>query len=329
MTLPRAVGILLALSALYLGVLAWADARGGVFAHGAALWSLAPVLCGASWLSYVLRYARWRWLLGRAGRPVAGVPGFLAYVAGFAFTATPGKVGELLRVRYFGQQGVPGATVVGAFVFERAMDLVVVLALGSLYVVRPDVWLFVAFFVAGFLACLALVAWRPQLLFRMAAWIRARGGPRLSRPLVLLGQGLLQTRRWLTLPDLLVSLACGFAAWGLTSWAFLHLLRALAGLPVPTMQVLAMYPLAMLAGAASMLPGGIGSTEVALVALVAAAGVPVAVGAVAAVGIRLATLWFAIACGVASVAILELRQAGTQAGGVSSVALPDDRPSPP
>lgn len=325
MTLSRAFGILLLLGAAYLGVLGWADARKGVFTGAAGLWMLAPTLCAASLLSYVLRYLRWRWLLARAGSPIPLVRGFLAYLAGFAFTATPGKVGELLRLRYHCRQGVPATRVVAAFVFERALDLVVVLALASLHFARPDLWIHVVLFVGGFLACIAAAAWHPGVLSWLAAQARRRGAARVANGVQLVADGLAHTRRWLTVPDLLVSLAAGFAAWLLSSWTFLHLLRQVTDVPMPALQVLAMYPLAMLAGAASMLPGGIGTTELALVAMLGAAGIPLAVGTVAAVGIRLTTLWFAIACGIVAAAVLEWQQDPAR----SPLALPHDRPSPP
>jgi uncharacterized membrane protein YbhN (UPF0104 family) len=316
MTLRRALAVLAVLTVGYLGLLAWADARGGVFLQGVQLWSLAPALLAASLLSWLIRYARWSWLFARTGVRCRAVPGLLAYLAGFAFTATPGKLGELVRIRYFAQQGVRPSTVVAAFVFERAMDLLAVLALASLFIVRTDVWLFVALFVLAFMACLLAAAFHPALLGRAAARLRRYGAVRLASSILLVRDGLVASRCWLTLPDIAVALACGLAAWGLTSWSFLYLLRQLTEVsPHLLLQSLAVYPLAMLAGAASMVPGGLGSTEVAIVALLAAMGVPVATAAVAAVGIRLSTLWFAIVAGLLSAVALELRHARGLAAG--------------
>ncbi len=63
----------------------------------------------------------------------------------------------------------------------------------------------------------------------------------------------------------------------------------------------------MLAGAASMMPGGVGSTEVTIVALLAVFGVSTGQATLAAVGIRFATLWFAVLCGLAACGVLERR----------------------
>jgi uncharacterized membrane protein YbhN (UPF0104 family) len=55
-----------------------------------------------------------------------------------------------------------------------------------------------------------------------------------------------------------------------------------------------------------MMPGGVGSTEVTLVALLAHFEVPLATALLAAVGIRLMSLWFAIGCGFIAMGVLEL-----------------------
>ena len=73
--------------------------------------------------------------------------------------------------------------------------------------------------------------------------------------------------------------------------------------------LLALFPVAMLAGAASMLPGGLGSTEAILIALLTFSGAALAPASLAAVGIRLATLWLATVMGMAAFGWLEWRRA--------------------
>ncbi|MEO6368880.1 MAG: lysylphosphatidylglycerol synthase domain-containing protein, partial [Steroidobacteraceae bacterium] len=119
-----------------------------------------------------------------------------------------------------------------------------------------------------------------------------------------LRDGLVGCRIWFHPLDLLVGAALGLAAWLITSLAFVYLVRHL-GLPVPFPDALAIYPLAMLVGAASMLPGGFGSTEATIAAMLTLYGVALPLAVLAAVGIRLATIWFAIVCGLAAAIRLE------------------------
>lgn len=306
MKIRRTFAGLFALTILYLAALIWTDSRNQVFAQLPSLLAVLPGLMGIALFSYLIRYMRWRWLLARAGNVTAWLPGFLAYLSGFAFTATPGKVGELIRIRYFQPMGVPPPKVLGAFIYERAFDLIAVLVLSSLALAHNELFPFALAFVAVLLGAIVVMASRPKWISKVAAYLRLRRFKWLARLLVTLREGLLACRLWLTPRDMLVSLALSLAAWAATSFSFVWLVDQL-GISLNLSIALAIYPLAMLAGAASMVPGGVGSTEAAIVALLALFGVSVGVAAMAAVGIRIATLWFAVLCGVGACGILEAR----------------------
>jgi len=107
------VGFLL-LTGGYVGLLVWADARTPLFASIRGLLPLLPAMIAMSAFAYLARYLRWRRLLARAGHATGFGRGLLAYLSGFAFTATPGKVGELVRMRYLVPLGVPAPSRVPA-----------------------------------------------------------------------------------------------------------------------------------------------------------------------------------------------------------------------
>ncbi|GKS83850.1 flippase-like domain-containing protein [Acidovorax sp. SUPP1855] len=301
-----------ACTAAYVAALVWADARNQVFAQLPQVLAWMPSMAAIAFASYLLRYLRWRWLLARAGHAVPWGAGFLAYLSGFAFTATPGKVGELVRVRYFAHGGVPAARTVSAFVYERAFDLLCVVLLAALAIPALPLFAVLVAFVAGMIGAVVLVAARPAWLLRGAARLRRRGWPRLSRAVRALALGLAGCKAWLHPLDLGISLGLGLAAWGLVALSFAWLLRGL-GIDLPWRDAASLYPTAMLAGAASMLPAGIGTTEATLVALLALHAVPLGLATLAAVGIRVATLWFAVLCGFVAIGVLERRRAGGEA----------------
>ncbi|XAH23736.1 lysylphosphatidylglycerol synthase transmembrane domain-containing protein [Xylophilus sp. GW821-FHT01B05] len=293
-----------ACTAAYVAALVWADARNQVFQQLPQVLAWMPAMLTLAFASYVLRYTRWRWLLGRAGYRTPWGTGFLCYLAGFAFTATPGKVGELVRVRYFARLGVPAARTISAFIYERAFDLLSVVLLAALAIPARPLFALLLAFVAGMTGMVALTAARPGWLLRSAAWLRRQGWPRLARAGRTLALGLAGCRAWLRPADLLASLGLGLAAWGVVALSFAWLLDGL-GIALPWRDAAAIYPTAMLAGAASMLPAGIGTTEATIVALLALHAVPLGLAALAAVGIRVATLWFAVLCGFVAAAALE------------------------
>ena len=289
----------------YLLALVWVDPRNQVFAEFPKLLSILPTLIGLSLLSYVVRYLRWYWLLCRAGNKTNVVSGYLAYLAGFAFTATPGKVGELLRIRYLGPQGVPPWKVLAAFIYERASDLIAVFLLSTLAISRNDIFLVALGFVATFLTGLIFAALHPIWLTKISIRLRFYRLKKLARIGMTLRDGISGCRIWAKPLDIMVSLALGILAWSITSFSFLCLLNHM-GVTIPAISALAIYPLSMLAGAASMLPGGLGSTEMTIVALLSLFDVPLGTATLAAVGIRFSSMWFAMLCGFFALSILEL-----------------------
>jgi uncharacterized protein (TIRG00374 family) len=298
----------LALLAVASVAVTWSVAGGAALSASLpGMLRVLPWMAGLSIGSMLLRYLRWRWLLRRFANRLTPWRGFLAYVAGFAFTASPGKAGELVRIRYHAPFGIGAAQVFSAFLFERACDLVAVLVLSCLALAQPGLLLLAAAFVALLLAAIGVLARWPALLGRAADALAARGHPKLAGTLRAVRDGFAGCRIWLTLPDLSIGLAVGLAAWALTALSLVLLLAQL-GFTLRWTAALSTYPLAMLVGAASMLPGGIGSTELAIVALLAPLGVPVATATLAAVGVRFATLWFAIACGLLAMLRLEALQ---------------------
>lgn len=290
---------------IYLTMLLLVDTNKGFFEYLPTAMNKLPALMLFSLASFSLRYARWFWLLRWAGSEVPVWRGWLAYLSGFAFTATPGKVGELVRIRYFGRLHVDGSRVMSAFVFERALDLVVVFCLAAFWAVDTQMFAVAATFVGTFLIVVGSVMFKPKLLEVLSIAFFDNGWLRSGRLLRFVAQAMAGCSVWLRPVPLLSSLLLGFGAWCITALAFVYLLKTLQ-LQVPILAAFAAYPLAMLAGAASMLPGGVGSTEVAIVLQLQLHGVPVANALLAAVVIRLATIWFSVVCGFVSILITEM-----------------------
>lgn len=271
-------------------------------------------LCGALVLvSYVFRYQRWRSVLAAQRlRPRSWGQGALAYLAGFAFTASPGKAGELLRIRYFNWQGIPPTATLATFIFERALDLLVitVLAIGAAHLI-PAFGVLAAI-ILGVLLILALLGCWPTLARTAHRCIELLPGPPLRRLGHFLVSGASALGPLLRVRLLLPAGLQGAAAWLLTAIAFGLLCKAL-GITLPWPLALGVYPLAMLVGALSFVPGGVGTTEAAIVLMLGATGVPMETALTVAIGIRLVSLWLAVLVGMLAMLALELGSRPPQA----------------
>lgn len=301
---PAAILVLLSLA--YVSAILILDQRQGT---AGVLSRVAPALLPAALLTLVhllIRYVRWRWLLHQKGQRFPFFEGLLAYFAGFAFTVSPGKVGELVRIRYFARMGVPPTQTIACFVFERLADLVVVLLLASLIMGRASGFaVAVGFVLAIFAIVVILASWRApytvvQRILRHHRWHRSGRFIRVFR------HGLKGAMSYVNPRSLCIAFGFGFIAWATISLIIVGFVEALA-LNLPKFHVFAIQPAATLIGAASMLPGGVGSTEAAIVLLLRQSGVIVELGAIIAVATRVASLWLAMVLGILAMVLLELR----------------------
>ena len=276
---------------------------------------LAPVLA-LSLVNYGLRFARWQLYLRALGVELAAGRSLAVFLVGFLLSVTPGKAGELGKawlVRELG--GGPALRVVPAVLAERVTDLLgvlLLLALGAL--AFPGGAEIAAAGVAAVLACAALLGWRraAEALFRGAErlpWLGAR---------IHHLHELYERLRRLISPRLLAAgLALSALAWGAEGVGF----RVVVGSYSPKAGLLASlfdYAASTLAGALSMLPGGLLASEGSLTALLNAQGLDTATAATATLIIRAATLWFAVALGLGALPWvlrrLDRRRAGTAGG---------------
>lgn len=293
---PRAVRLPLKPLLLVLGVVAtayaaallvWGDSPRASLAH---LWSWTGLQAGLlCLLNYGLRGLRWRLWMAHYGRHFGALEGLRLYLAGYAFTPTPGNVGEAVRGLMLVRNPLGARQSLAIFGAERLADLLclLLLCLPALWWVLGDggmawaapAWLPVLL-AAGLLAAVVLLG----ILFRMRrsllqrfGWLREAWHCLALRPLV-----------WLALTLL------AWAAQGLAVWL---ICRAFGVSPGP-LEATGFYALAMVAGALSALPAGLGGTEAVLAGLLVGYGASPGAALGITVLTRLLTLWLAVAIGV-------------------------------
>ena len=258
--------------------------------------ALAPL---ASWaglqaaalclVNYALRGWRWRIWMARYGRHFGRMQGLRLYVAGYAFTPTPGNVGEAVRTLMLADKPLTLAQSLAVFGAERLADLLCLLLLSMPAVVwalqrgvvtpATAAWLLGAVALGGAGIAAGVMRYRQRLLQRLP-WLAGAVTCLSARPAT-----------WLCL-TLLAWAAQGSALW---------LLCQAAGVDVTLLLAVGFYAVAMVAGALSALPAGLGGTEAVLTGLLMLVGTPGGQALGITVGVRVLTLWLAVALGVLAV----------------------------
>ena len=253
-----AVAVLFVAGLAVSGILVGADdvlARLGLLSP-----ELVAGLLALSLVNYASRTWRWHLFGRRLGIAVPFPRTALYYVAGFAMTPTPGKLGEALRL----------------WLLERVH--------GYRY----------AHSAAAVLAIAALLARSGPLLSLIGRTHAAFG--RWPRMFAAARHAVRQTARLFDPALVAAALALGLVGWLAECVGLYWLVNALGG-QIGLQGAVFVFAFSLLVGAVSMLPGGLGSTEATMFALLTLADVPADIALAATAVNRAATLWFAVLLG--------------------------------
>ncbi len=277
-----------------------------------------PVFLALPLVNYLLRFVKWHYFLRRIGVRVPLGESLPVFIAGFSMTVSPGKFGELIKcVILRNRRGLPMALTSPVVVAERITDLISMVALaavgaalvggrGALPVAAAGV-----LFIAGAMTALF---WDPawKLLSGVAEkipFVGRRAGATASfrrSAISLLDAG-----------SMLVSVPLGMAGWGAEALVLCVAARSV-GASLPPGAAILSHAIGTVAGAVSMIPGGLGLTEVTIDGLLGGYMTP-ARAAVTTLLMRFCTLWFGVLLGLGAL--------GLQKKFVSGGAVPPE-PSP-
>jgi uncharacterized protein (TIRG00374 family) len=271
-------------------------------------WDLVAAAAVLSLLNYVLRIVRWRWYLSRLGHRLELRFAALTFVAGFAYTLSPGKVGEMVRARYYVPLGVPLSKVAAAFFAERLLDLVSMIVLAVMLLAdsaryRPAIFAACVLIALG-LSVVGLVPWQSIATTSESTRLAARP---LRRVLLTIAATLSSTRPLLRPLPLAVGVAMGLLAWGFEGLGLGVLAGMFPGAGLDSLSAVGIYAVAVLVGAVSFLPGGLGGTEAVMTTLLVAHQFPLGDAVFITLLCRGVTLWLAVLLGWVATVLLRYR----------------------
>ena len=255
------------------------------------------ILLVLSLVNYLFRGMRWHVFARRLGLRTSLMQDLRHFLGGFAMSVTPGRVGELIRMRWLKREtGWAVERTAPLVLMDRASDLAamalilaggVALSAGGIAMAMPvAIVALIAAFVATRPALLAAcITGAYRLLGRFPRLMaRARAA---ARSLGVFSNG----------PVMVAALTLGLFGWIAEGYAF-HLLLIWMGADIGFAKAVAIFTFSTLAGGLTGAPGGVGGAEAAMVALLSLEGIPLEVSIPATAVIRLTTLWFAILIGL-------------------------------
>ncbi|MGL4279203.1 MAG: lysylphosphatidylglycerol synthase transmembrane domain-containing protein [Albidovulum sp.] len=260
------------------------------------LWQGA-VLLALSLVNYLFRGLRWHLFARRLGLPTGLSQDIRHFLGGFAMIVTPGRVGELVRMRWLKREtGWNYERTAPLALMDRASDLAAMAIILALSVAIAAGGMTSALPVAALALLAAWTATHPRLLAAIVTRIYRLTGrfPRLFARVRIAARSL---GRFTNAGTVLPALALGVTGWLAEGYAF-HLLLGWMGADIGLWKAIGIFVFATLAGGLTGAPGGVGGAEAAMIALLALDGVPMEVSVPATAIIRVTTLWFALGLGL-------------------------------
>jgi len=289
--------------AVYTGIILYSDAGsvGSAISSIGLIW--IPLFLSLSMVNYLLRFLKWQYFLRRVDVRIGAWESLRIFLAGFSMTVSPGKLGELLKCHLLKERrGIPVSTTSPVVVAERITDLIsmiVIAIIGLLMVKHPGALGAVAAGVIFVVAVMTFLLW--ERAFGLLAGVLCRI-PRMARHRESFGRFREHCSALLDFRSLAVSVPLGVLSWGAEALVLCLVARSM-GLALPVGIALLAHAAGTIAGAVSMIPGGLGLTEITIGATLTLA-MPESDAAAVTLVMRFATLWFAVFLGVGVLMLL-------------------------
>jgi glycosyltransferase 2 family protein len=246
--------------------------------------------------SYMLRLWKWNTFAKWSNFSIGWKDNAAIFFIGLMMSITPGKAGELLK-SYLMQKkaNIPYAESLPIVIYDRLTDLLAMIALIGIGLLVypfgiPSLIVLVVLIILFF-----ILIQRRAIVHRLIDWITKPS--KLNRFRVTLGRFYNQTLLFMRFRYLSFAFMVSFFAWLLECFSLYLIIQAI-GVDVSFIASILTFSLGTLAGALSMIPGGLGAAEGSIAGLLIHFGVAGSVAVSISLVIRFVTLWFGVILGI-------------------------------
>lgn len=311
---------------VFAGLLAYGDFRNVGQGFREFRWELLPLILVVTSGNYLLRFVKWEYYLKQIGvHGLKRADSFLIYFSGLGMTVTPGKIGEWLKSYLLKElHGTPVTKSAPILLAERLTDslALMIIAGTGVIVFGRGTWPVVAVISIASVVAIGVSRHRPA----SHALLRAAGRLPLLKRFVPHFEEFYESTYILMDPrGVILMTMLSIGSWFFEVLAFYLTLLGLGFDPSADTLFKAAFilPIATLAAAISLLPGGLLVAEAGITGLTLELfdNVSKSTATVGTVIVRIATLWFGVLLGLAMFAVLTRRLA--RMGKTLDDALPE------
>lgn len=266
-------------------------------------WLLLPFLLLLSLGNYLFRFFKWEYYLHLLGIKIPLNHSAKIFLSGLSMSASPGKMGEVIKSfllkEIFNESISKTASIIFAERLTDFLSLTFLTIIGIYFFNYSASWVY---FVLAFFILMIIIISNRQVtgliigVINKISFLR----PHLSKVVNLYESAYILLKPVPLLKMILISII----SWSFECFAF-YLILINFDLGVTLLFPTFVYSLSTIAGAVSMLPGGLGVTEGSLSLLLIGSGISKEIAVASTLIIRVVTLWFAVILGTAVLIIFQ------------------------
>jgi uncharacterized protein (TIRG00374 family) len=234
-------------------------------------WHYFPLIFGLTFLGYLLRFLKWEVFLRTIGIRISIKNSLMIFLSGMSMAITPGKSGEVVKSFLLKSSENVDITRTAPVVFaERLTDLLAMIFLAAWGITRfsSGGW----FIVITSLVLLLTVLLVQNKRFIQGIFIKFKKYPALNWITGRLEVLYESSNELLRFKTILYTTMISIVSWFLECLSFYFVLRGL-DLNQSVLEAVFIFSFSSIAGALSMLPGGLGVTEASMTSLMIGLGI--------------------------------------------------------
>ena len=259
-------------------------------------WIYIPVIVLLTLLNYVFRFYKWDYYLGKIDIHIPKKDSFIVFFSGLVMSITPGKLGEVFKSYLLKQLDDIEISRSAPIIFaERLTDVMGLLILASVGIIVYDYGLNLLMAILAIFALIVLIIQSRTLSMRIIDFCERL--PLVSNFVHHLRLSYESAYTLLRHKPLFYTIAISIVSWFFECIAMWYVLKGF-GLDRTLLESTFVFAFSSLAGAVSMLPGGLGVAEGSIVGLLHTLDVSNAIATGTALIIRFGTLWFGVLLGI-------------------------------
>jgi uncharacterized protein (TIRG00374 family) len=258
-------------------------------------WNFIILLIALTMIGYFIRFIRWNFFLKEVNVRLGLKDNLFVFFSGLAMTITPAKAGEIwkgwlikdIHPEYSLNSTIP------VVISDRLTDLLALVFLSMLGILYYRQGAYVILAIVLIFAAFILAIRSPTISEKLISILEKRAGKYSgdARSMHITFQKLLTPK------NLIITTLLGIAAWFMECLALFFTVYAF-GQHLSLILSIFTFSFASLAGAMSMIPGGLGVAEATLSGLLQYFGLSSAIAIGTAIIIRFVTLWYGTILGM-------------------------------